>query len=66
VGGCRHLEPLCAFVVWRDWIDDYGDDPRYELAFPRNLRTSVERFARRVEVSVQSGSQALPPDDWSR
>lgn len=33
----RHLETLCALVVWRDWIDQYGDDPRYELAFQTQL-----------------------------
>jgi len=32
-----HVETLCALVVWRQWIDDAGRDPREELAFQVQL-----------------------------
>lgn len=32
-----HVETLWALVVWRQWIDDAGRDPREELSFQANL-----------------------------
>jgi hypothetical protein len=60
------LEPLCAFVVWRDWIDDHGDDPRYELAF----HVQLEDFGRALRQEgggiSSTWKPGAPPDEWSR
>jgi hypothetical protein len=61
-----HLETLCAFVVWRDWIDDYGDDPRYELAFHAQLGDfgrALRQEGGRISSTWKPGA---PPDEWSR
>ena len=69
-----HVETLCALVVWRQWIDDAGRDPREELAFQVSSRTTVllsatkgaasprmeaRRPTRRVVPLIPEAAQAL-------
>jgi hypothetical protein len=60
-----HLEPLCAFVVWRDWIDDYGDDPRYELAFHAQLEDFGRALRQEGGGISSTWKPGAPPDEWT-
>jgi hypothetical protein len=60
-----HVETLCALVVWRDWIDQLADDPRYELAFQAQL-ADYGRALRQEGGSVTSAwVPGAPPDGWA-
>jgi hypothetical protein len=61
-----HLETLCALVVWRDWIDDYGDDPRYELAFHAQLEDFGRGLRQEGGGISSTWKPGAPPDGWTR
>jgi hypothetical protein len=60
-----HVETLCALVIWRDWIDQEADDPRYELAFQAQL-ADYERELRQEGGGVTRAWRPGPaPDEWA-
>jgi hypothetical protein len=60
-----HVETLCALVVWRDWIDQAPDDPRYELAFHAQLE-DYSRALRQEGGGVSAVWQPnAPPAEWA-
>jgi hypothetical protein len=61
-----HVEVLCALVVWRDWIDQVAEDPRYELAFhaqPSDYSRELRQEGGGVTRAWQPGAA---PDGWAR
>jgi hypothetical protein len=54
-----HVETLCALVVWRDWIDQEADDPRYELRFRRISPTTGARSIRKAAALSANGRPGL-------
>ncbi len=61
-----HVETLCALVVWRQWIDDAGRDPRVELAFQAQLY-DYSHILRQEGGSVTSAwMPGAAPDGWIR
>lgn len=59
-----HVETLCALVVWRQWIDDAGRDPREELAF--QVQLSDYGLALRQEGGgvTRAWKPGPAPDGW--
>lgn len=60
-----HVETLCALVVWRDWIDQEADDPRYELAFQAQLTDygrALHQEGGGIELKWKPGA---PPEEWA-
>jgi hypothetical protein len=59
-----HVETLCALVVWRQWIDDAGRDPRGELAF--QVQLSDYGLALRQEGGgvTRAWTPGPAPDEW--
>jgi hypothetical protein len=59
-----HVETLCALVVWRQWIDDAGRDPREELAF--QVQLSDYGLALRQEGGgvTRAWTPGAAPDEW--
>jgi hypothetical protein len=59
-----HVETLCALVVWRQWIDDAGRDPREELAF--QVQLSDYGLALRQEGGgvTRAWKPGAAPDGW--
>jgi len=59
-----HVETLCALVVWRQWIDDAGRDPREELAF--QVQLSDYGLALRQEGGgvTRAWKPGAAPDEW--
>jgi hypothetical protein len=58
---CRDL---CALVVWRQWLDDAGRDPREELAF--QVQFSDYGLALRQEGGgvTRAWKPGAAPDEW--
>jgi hypothetical protein len=61
-----HIETLCALVVWRDWIDQEADDPRYELAFQAQLADYGREPRQEGGGVTRAWSPGAVPDDWTR
>lgn len=59
-----HVETLCALVVWRDWIDQSADDPRYELAFQTQLVDYSHMLRREGGGVTRTWRPGPPPDEW--
>ena len=59
-----HVETLCALVVWRQWLDDAGRDPREELAF--QVQLSDYGLALRHEGGgvTRAWKPGAAPDEW--
>ena len=59
-----HVETLWALVVWRQWIDDAGRDPREELAF--QVQLSDYGLALRQEGGgvTRAWKPGAAPDEW--
>jgi hypothetical protein len=60
-----HLETLSALAVWRQWIDDAGDDPREELALQvqlSNCGRSLQQAGGSLKRAWQPGA---PSVEWS-
>lgn len=59
-----HVETLCALVVWRQWIDDAGRNPREELAF--QVQLSDYGLALRQEGGgvTRAWKPGPAPDEW--
>jgi hypothetical protein len=60
----RHLETLCALVVWRDWVDQYCDDPRYELAFQTQLGDYSHLLRQEGGGVTTAWKPGAPPAEW--
>jgi hypothetical protein len=60
-----HVETLCALVVWRDWIDQEADDPRYELAFQAQLADYGRELRQEGGGVTQAWKPGAPPDEWA-
>jgi hypothetical protein len=61
-----HVETLCALVVWRDWIDQEADDPRYELGFQAQLADYGRELRQEGGGVTRAWSPGAAPDDWAR
>jgi len=59
-----HVETLCAFVVWRDWIDAAADDPRHELAFQLQLAEFSLKLRQEGGGITNAWTPGAPPTDW--
>jgi len=60
-----HVETLCALVVWRDWIDQQADDPRYELAFQAQLADYARALQQAGGAIDRMWKPGPPPDEWA-
>ena len=61
----RHVETLCALVVWRDWIDQAADDPRHELAFHTQLGDYSHQLRQEGGGVTRAWRPGAPPNDWA-
>jgi hypothetical protein len=59
------VETLCALVVWRDWIDQEADDPRYELAFQAQLADYGRELQQEGGGVTRAWRPGAPPDEWT-
>jgi hypothetical protein len=59
-----HVETLCAFVVWRDWIDAAADDPRHELAFQLQLAEFSLKLRQEGGGVTNAWTPGAPPEEW--
>ncbi len=60
-----HVEMLCALVVWRDWIDQIADDPRYEFAFHAQLANYGQELQQEGGGVTRAWKPGVPPDEWA-
>jgi hypothetical protein len=60
-----HVERLCAFAVWRDWIDLASDDPRDELAFHIQLSDFSRELHQEGGSVTRAWQPGAPPDGWT-
>jgi hypothetical protein len=58
------VETLCALVIWRQWIDDAGRDPREELAFQVNLSDYGHILRQEGGGVTRAWKPGAPPDGW--
>jgi hypothetical protein len=61
-----HVETLCALVVWRQWIDDAGRDPREELAFQAQLYDYSHILRQEGGSVTRAWTPGAAPDGWIR
>jgi hypothetical protein len=59
-----HVETLCALAVWRDWIDQEADDPRYELAYQAQLADYGRELRQEGGGVAQAWMPGPAPDEW--
>lgn len=59
-----HVETLCALVVWRQWIDDAGRDPREELAFQVQLSDYGLALRQEGDGVTRAWKPGPAPDEW--
>jgi len=60
-----HMETLCALVVWRQWLDDAGRDPREELAFQIQLADYGQMLRQEGGGVTRAWSPGAPPAGWA-
>jgi hypothetical protein len=60
-----HVETLCALVIWRDWINQEADDPRYELAFQAQLADYGRELRQESGGVTRAWVPGAPPDEWA-
>ncbi len=58
------FESLAALAVWRQEIDDHGQDPREELAFQGQLSTLSEILQRQRGSVRDTWEPGFPPAGW--
>ena len=61
-----HTEILCALAVWREEIDDAGENPREELAFHRQLADYAQTLRQLGGSVTQTWKPGAPPAEWTR
>lgn len=66
VEDAAHVETLCALVIWRDWIDQDADDPRYELAFQAQLADYGRELRQEGGGVTRAWRPGAPPEEWTR
>jgi hypothetical protein len=59
-----HREALCALVLWRDEIDDAGEDPREELAFQRQLADYASALRQQGGGVTRAWKPGAAPENW--
>lgn len=59
------VETLCALVVWRDFLDDTGSDPREELDYQLNISEFGRRLAQQGGGIMKAWTPGAPPDEWA-
>jgi hypothetical protein len=59
-----HTETLCALAVWRQEIDDAGQNPREELAFQRELVEYSHTLRQQGGGVASAWKPGAPPTDW--
>jgi len=59
-----HTEVLCALAVWREEIDEAGENPREELAFHRQLADYTEALRQLGGSVTQVWKPGAPPAEW--
>jgi hypothetical protein len=60
------VETLCALAVWRQAIDDYGRDPREELAFQYQLADYGHTLRHEGGGITHAWKPGAPPSEWAR
>lgn len=60
-----HVEMLCALVVWREWIDWSGQDPREELAFHIQLSDYARTLHQEPGGITSAWEPGPPPPKWT-
>jgi hypothetical protein len=60
-----HVETLCALVVWRDWLDESGRDPREELAFQFQLYNFGRSLRQEGGGVTKASKPGVAPTDWT-
>ena len=61
-----HVETLCALVVWRQQLDEAGNDPREELAFHARLVDYAHVLRQEGGGVSREWHPGAPPADWVR
>ncbi len=59
-----HTEILCALAVWREEIDEAGENPREELAFHRQLADYAQTLRQLGGSVTQAWKPGAPPPEW--
>lgn len=60
-----HVETLCAFVVWRQMIDDTCRDPREELTFQVSLADYGHTLRQEGGSVTDAWKPGAPPARWA-
>jgi hypothetical protein len=60
-----HVETLCALALWRQWIDDAGQDPREELAFQIQIADYGHTLRQEGGGVTRAWRPGAPPDEWT-
>ena len=58
------VETMCALVVWREWLDDAGRDPREELDFHHNITDFGRRLAQEGGGVTKTWTPGPAPGEW--
>jgi hypothetical protein len=60
-----HTETLCALAVWRQQLDDSGQDPREELYFQTQLFDYARQLRQEAGGVTKAWKPGAPPDEWT-
>jgi len=60
-----HTETLCSLASWRAEIDDYGTDPRQELAFQAALADYGNLLRQEGGGVAKAWEPGAPPSEWT-
>jgi hypothetical protein len=60
-----HTETLCALAVWRQQLDDTGQDPREELHFQTRLFDYARQLRQEGGGVTKAWKPGAPPDEWT-
>lgn len=60
-----HTEILCALAVWREDIDETGEDPREELSFHRQLAEYAQALRQEGAGVARAWQPGAPPAEWA-
>ena len=60
-----HTEILCALAVWRQQLDDSGQDPREELHFQTQLSDYAQKLRQEGGGVTKAWKPGAPPDEWT-
>jgi hypothetical protein len=60
----HHVEMLCALAVWREEIDNTGQDPRDEIAFHNQLNDYAQLLRQQSGGVTKTWKPGPPPPEW--